>query len=225
MSFRITGALAALAGTAVLAAGCGNEQPAPPGSTPTPAPTTAAPTTPTLTPPARPAPTKPSPTTDPSPLRRGADGPAVRAIQQRMAELGYWIGRVDGRFGALTEQAVYALQKAAGIARDGVVGPETRAALDRGVRPSARTVHGRVVEVDLDRQLLLLVDNGRVEQILNTSTGTFEYYWHGGDRYLTAGIRDLSATCTGRSTSTGRASPCTGIRTSPLIPRRTAASG
>lgn len=105
-------------------------------------------------------------------------------MQRRLQELGYWIGEIDGEFGGLTEQAVFALQKAAGGDRDGLVGPRTRQALRQGIRPSARSEHGRVVEIDLDRQLLMLVDGGTVEQIFNTSTGTFEYYTHDGERYL-----------------------------------------
>jgi peptidoglycan hydrolase-like protein with peptidoglycan-binding domain len=108
----------------------------------------------------------------------------VRTLQQRLAELDYWVGQVDGKFGNLTQQAVYALQKAAGIRRDGVVGADTRAALTDKTRPSARTGEGRVAEVDLDRQLLMIVQDGRVEQIFNTSTGTFEHYYYGGERYL-----------------------------------------
>ncbi len=103
-------------------------------------------------------------------LRRGDSGPAVRAVQERLLALGYWLPAVDGRFGRNTHHAVVALQKAAGLSRDGVVGPRTRSALDSGVRPSART-GGDALEVDLGRQLLLVVRDGRVTTIYDTSTG------------------------------------------------------
>jgi lipoprotein-anchoring transpeptidase ErfK/SrfK len=186
---RIGAGLVAVCGSVALVAGCADTQPdAPPDAAPapsspsrtTPAPTIAPTPGPTSAVPSSPGPTAGHPVV----LHRGAQGQAVQALQQRLADLGYWIGPVDGEFGMLTQQAVYALQKAAGIARDGVVGPDTRAALDRGVRPAARTTSGHLVEVDLDRQLLLLVDNGRVQRIFNTSTGTFEYYWYGGNRHL-----------------------------------------
>jgi lipoprotein-anchoring transpeptidase ErfK/SrfK len=109
-------------------------------------------------------------------LRPGDRGPQVLALQRRLTQLGYWLGTPDGTYGDLTRQAVIALQKAAGLGRDGVTGPKTRAALARGVRPSARTGRGHVVEVDLSRQLLLIVDNGRVSRILNTSTGSGVWY-------------------------------------------------
>ena len=63
----------------------------------------------------------------------------MTALQQRLTELGYWNGKADGSFGSLTQQAVYALQKAAGLSRDGVVGTKTQKALDQGVRPKPRS--------------------------------------------------------------------------------------
>ena len=97
------------------------------------------------------------------------------ATQQRLSELGYWLGTPDGHFGSLTQQAVYALQKAAGLSRDGSVGPKTAKALADGVRPRA-TLSGNGVEIVLDRQLLLVVRGGTVRTILNTSTGNREEY-------------------------------------------------
>jgi hypothetical protein len=112
----------------------------------------------------------------PANLTNGSSGPQVLAVQQRLAALGYWIGTPDGRYGGVTAQAVTALQKAAGLSRDGVLGPKTRGALDRSVRPSARSKAGHVLEVDKKRQLLLVVDDGRISRILNASTGSGQYY-------------------------------------------------
>lgn len=109
-------------------------------------------------------------------LRQGSSGAEVTAVQERLAELGYWIDGVDGQFGFHTEQAVVALQKAAGITRDGVVGPDTRAALDEGVLPEAGSTSGDLLEIDLDRQLLLVVSDGEVERVVNTSTGSGRPY-------------------------------------------------
>jgi N-acetylmuramoyl-L-alanine amidase len=105
-------------------------------------------------------------------LSPGDSGPAVTQLQQRLVELGYWLPGVDGSFGSLTLQAVYAFQKAHGLPRDGVVGAATRAALQSDARPTARTTTGHVVEVDKTRQVLLLVTNGHVDWTFNTSTGT-----------------------------------------------------
>jgi lipoprotein-anchoring transpeptidase ErfK/SrfK len=71
---------------------------------------------------------------------------------------------------------VYALQKAAGLTRDGVVGARTRKALAGGVRPKARSDSGYVVEIHKKKQLLMLVEDGEIQQIFNTSTGSGERY-------------------------------------------------
>lgn len=62
-------------------------------------------------------------------LRFGAVGADVRRLQQRLAELGFAPGRIDGEFGAGTEAAVIAFQRSEGLLVDGTVGPRTLAAL------------------------------------------------------------------------------------------------
>ena len=196
---RAASTVAVLAATAVLVAGCGSlnaswtpggDAPSPtasgtwtpaveatgtptPSSTPTP---TLTPTpTPSTTPTKKPSP-KPTATTKPrTSLIRGDSGPKVLALQKRLKELGYWLGTPDGSFGSLTQQAVWAFQKSAGLKRDGVVGPRTLKALGAGVRPRA-TIGGDGVEIDLDRQILMVVRGGEVRTILNTSTGNGEEY-------------------------------------------------
>lgn len=63
-------------------------------------------------------------------LRRGDTGAAVRELQEALKRLGHDPGPVDGVFGAKTEAAVKAFQRAAGIAVDGVVGPVTWSKLE-----------------------------------------------------------------------------------------------
>jgi peptidoglycan hydrolase-like protein with peptidoglycan-binding domain len=108
-------------------------------------------------------------------LHPGDSGEDVLAMQQRLADLGYWLGSPDGTWGSLTTQAVYAAQKASGLQRDGVAGPATRKAIADGIRPQARD-GGTGVEIDLARQLLLVVRDGAVTHILNTSTGSNKPY-------------------------------------------------
>ncbi len=163
-------------------------------ATPTQVPTTSAtkPTTPTKPAPTTPAPTTPKPTPKPTPkqlptdgdtLHVGDSGPYVMSVQQRLSSLGYWNGTPDGQFGMLTSQAVMALQKAAGLGRDGVYGPTTRKALLAGVTAQSR-IGGDGVEIDKVRQLLLVVRGGRVTTILNTSTGSGEHYTSEGQQYV-----------------------------------------
>lgn len=102
------------------------------------------------------------------------------ALQERLSELGYWLGSPDGSYGTLTTQAVYALQGVADIDRDGRVGPQTRAALEAEIRPSARSTSGTVTEIDRAAGVISFVQDGRVTLALHTSTGTFEEYTHEG---------------------------------------------
>ena len=74
----------------------------------------------------------------------------MAALQSALCNLGYWVDTTGGSFEDSTEQAVWALRKAAGLTTDGVVGPATWEALLRGVVPQPRSTSGYVVEVDLE---------------------------------------------------------------------------
>lgn len=63
-------------------------------------------------------------------LRFGSNSYEVKALQQRLTELGYTVGAVDGDFGNGTRAAVLAFQADNGLATDGEVGDETRRALE-----------------------------------------------------------------------------------------------
>lgn len=52
-----------------------------------------------------------------------------KQIQQKLKDLGYYFGSVDGIYGNVTRNAVVAFQKANGLTADGVAGPKTIAAL------------------------------------------------------------------------------------------------
>src|SRR5579884_720124 len=57
--------------------------------------------------------------------------PAVRALQLDLARHGFPSGTVDGRVGPELAAAVRRFQRSVGLVPDGVVGPATRAALER----------------------------------------------------------------------------------------------
>ncbi len=143
---------------------------------------------PTTTTTAKPKP-KPKPPREPK-LVIGDQGPYVRVVQQRLAALGYWLGPINGIFADSTQQAVYALQKAADLQRDGVVGPATYAALARGVRPTIRPANGNLIEINLGEDLLMIVRHGGLFETLNTSTG-------GGYTYYDGGVESVAITPTG----------------------------
>lgn len=120
---------------------------------------------------------------EPDHLAYGTSGERVSALQERLQDLGYFITSVDGSFGSETQQAVFALQKAGGLYRDGVVGARTEGAAEDGVVPRARTSSGKAIEIDIDRQLVLAVEDGRVVRIINASSGNGETYEARGNRY------------------------------------------
>jgi len=57
--------------------------------------------------------------------KMGSSGDAVKEIQQRLKDWGYYNGDVDGNYGANTQDAVIAFQKKHGITVDGIVGAQT----------------------------------------------------------------------------------------------------
>ncbi len=94
------------------------------------------PETPTPTP----APVTPTPT--PKSLQRGFTGSdAVRAVQRRLKELGYYKGSADGDFGPATESAVKEFQKANGLTADGKVGEKTLAKMNAKTAVSYKEAH------------------------------------------------------------------------------------
>ncbi|WP_114905395.1 L,D-transpeptidase family protein [Ornithinimicrobium murale] len=111
----------------------------------------------------------------------GAAGDHVWAVQRMLGERGYWCGAPDGYFGGLTEQAVYAIQKAGGLTPDAIVGRNTLRALAHWVLPPVLDEGtGTRVVIDLQRQLLTVLHDGALQLTLNTSTGNGEPYdWYG----------------------------------------------
>jgi len=90
--------------------------------------------TPTSTPPAAPV--------HPDGLVLGDVGPKVRAMQVRLGVHGHAV-RADGVFGSVTDRAVRAFQRDAGLTVDGIVGPRTNAALARPAPKASRAQEAR----------------------------------------------------------------------------------
>jgi peptidoglycan/xylan/chitin deacetylase (PgdA/CDA1 family) len=105
-------------------------------------------------------------------LRLGDRGPAVRRLQSRLATLRYLpSGSADGVFEDRTWHAVAALQGWEGLDRDGLVGPATRAALERARPPRAWGGLRRGLELDLTHQVLLMVSGGATVRAIHISSG------------------------------------------------------
>ncbi|OUN05845.1 spore cortex-lytic enzyme [Flavonifractor sp. An92] len=62
-------------------------------------------------------------------FRQGSTGTAVRTIQTKLKNWGYYDGAVDGIYGSATTEAVKYFQKTNGLTVDGIVGPATLKAL------------------------------------------------------------------------------------------------
>ena len=100
------------------------------------------------------------------PDRRRARAPAAARRPQLPAARG---GRRRGRGADAVRRR--RLPEVGGLGRDGIVGPQTKAALASAARPTPRTPGGgRRVEVLLDRQLALVVDGGRVVRTITVSS-------------------------------------------------------
>jgi lipoprotein-anchoring transpeptidase ErfK/SrfK len=109
-------------------------------------------------------------TLDDGALRPGDHGDDVLALQRSLDGLGFWLGTPDGTYGNVTQQAVMAFQKSTGLGRDGIAGPKTIAALASGARVQPRVATDGV-EIDLARQLLIVVSGGTTKWVINTSSG------------------------------------------------------
>jgi murein DD-endopeptidase MepM/ murein hydrolase activator NlpD len=75
-----------------------------------------------------PGPVNPPPLKVPPTVRRGSTGPAVLAWQQRLLGQGFTVSS-DGRFDETTDNATKAFQRDSELQDNGVVGPETYAAM------------------------------------------------------------------------------------------------
>jgi lipoprotein-anchoring transpeptidase ErfK/SrfK len=108
------------------------------------------------------------------PRKVGPSSPrsAVRALQRRLARLGYVVGR-RGLLDARTQRAVLAFRKVTGMPRTSEASSTVMRAIarDAGFFKIRRPEHGRHIEADLSRQVIALVDGGRVVRIYPVSSG------------------------------------------------------
>ena len=131
----------------------------------------------------------------------------VKEAERRMSEMGYGPGRVDGVIDGVTRNALIAFQKWEGRKITGRLSRQDFDAIMSANAPQARDSGYKHVEVDLDRQVLLLTDNeAAVKRILPVSTGS-------NKRYKEKGMSGLAYTPRGRFRIEAKIS---GWRKSPL---------
>jgi len=105
-------------------------------------------------------------------LAGGSRGPLVRALQRGLDRMGYAVPRT-GAYDAGTARAVLAYRKVNGMARLLTASRSivTRVLARRGAFKARDRGKGRHAEVDISRQILALVENGRPAGVYAVSTG------------------------------------------------------
>lgn len=162
---------------------------APATSTSTSTSTTVAPTT--TTPPA-PSTTVPPPV-EPEVLEAGVSGPRTQALQQRLHDLGYDPGPVDGQFGSKTTMAVWAWQKLHEQEPTGKVHAAEWEQIMMDANDFAPLVPAGApdrTEIDLAKQVMVVWKAGRPTLVTHVSTGS-------GKRYNEPGGSGVAVTPTG----------------------------
>lgn len=101
-----------------------------------------------------------------------SDPATVRIVQERLADGPFDPGMPDGKYGPATRQAVWALEKLAGVPVDGEWGPLDEWAWEQletnQVGQPAKSNDIRWVEVDLSEQLVKVYDPGDPTPVLVT---------------------------------------------------------
>jgi len=115
----------------------------------------------------------------------------TRDAERRLSELGYWTGPVDGILDPGTQSALIAFQKWQGRTITGKLTPEELEAIRSSPPPKARELDYAHVEVDIDRQVLLIVDEQGEVRVLPVSTGSDK-------RFMDQGQMSVSYTPRGR---------------------------
>lgn len=104
----------------------------------------------------------------------------IKEAEQRLAELGYWTGRIDGVWDAGSREALIAFQKWEGRPVTAKLTIDELQALRASVAPQPRDPGYEHVEVDVDRQILMLVKDDGSVRVLPVSTGNDETFMSDG---------------------------------------------
>ena len=111
------------------------------------------------------------------PIRTGSGLEAVKRLQYRLLELGFWNAGIDGIYGLSTKQAVMAFQKWTGLTATSVTDATTAAFLNTTqCQPVAGRTTGDFFEVDKTKQIAFVVRDGKVVYTFNVSTGNGKDY-------------------------------------------------
>jgi peptidoglycan hydrolase-like protein with peptidoglycan-binding domain len=115
----------------------------------------------------------------------------TREAERQLSGMGYWTGAVDGRFDRATRSALIAFQKWEGRPVTGRFTVDELEAIRTSSYPKARELGYEHVEVDVDRQVLLMVNDAGGVKVLPVSTGS-------GKRFVEEGEKTIAYTPRGR---------------------------
>jgi peptidoglycan hydrolase-like protein with peptidoglycan-binding domain len=115
----------------------------------------------------------------------------TKQAEQRLTDLGYWTGPIDGVFDQASRIALITFQKWEGRPTTGRLTNEEFEAIQNGSRPKARDAGYGHVEIDLDRQVLLVFSDSGEVKLLPVSTGS-------GKEFLDEGQTSVAYTPRGR---------------------------
>lgn len=117
-------------------------------------------------------------------LAAGSSGGEVTYLQNQLKATSFPASTSDGSFGYATQQAVYAFEKVNGLTRDGVVTPSQMTQIAVGQRPNARSRgYSKMINIDISRQVLFEVRDGRVKRTFPISSGSEQQYSQDGETH------------------------------------------
>ena len=96
----------------------------------------------------------------------------TREAERRLSDMGYWTGAVDGLFDPATRSALIAFQKWEGRPVTGQLTLDELEAIRTSTSPKAREPGYGHVEVDVDRQVLLVINDDGSVRVLPISSGS-----------------------------------------------------
>ncbi len=132
---------------------------------------------------------------------RGTRDAAVFYYEQRIFDLHFDPGAIDGYYDSATVYAVQALQKLAGLPRSGVLGPAEAAYIEtfQYPLPLHPIAEPNRTEIDVTKQVITLYENYQVRLITTTSTASGQTFC-----YITPKRAPTQRICEVATTPNGR---------------------
>ena len=123
--------------------------------------------------------------------RAGMSVAQIKEAEKLLSDLGYWTGPVDGRLDDGSRAALIAFQKWEGREITGRLTRDELDAMRNAAVPKPRDTGYEHVEVDVDRQVLMLVKEDDSVRVLPVSTGS-------GKEFMDEGQMSIAYTPRGR---------------------------